>query len=47
MSDAAPDSAPDSRWTNKTVTVGGYRLDIGAPTGMAISLAPEAGGAGG
>ncbi len=42
MSNAGPDSAPDPHRIHKTVDVGEYRLDIGAPTGMAISLLPEA-----
>ena len=42
MSNTGPDSARDPHGISKTVEVGEFRLDIGAPTGMAISLAPEA-----
>jgi Divergent InlB B-repeat domain len=41
MSITGSASAPDPRWITKIVEVGEFRLEIGAPTGMAISLAPE------
>ena len=42
MSNTGPDSARDPHGISKTVEVCEFRLDIGAPTGMAISLPPEA-----
>jgi hypothetical protein len=42
MSGVGSGYALDPDWISKTVAIGGYVLDVGAPMGMAISSAGEA-----